>query len=193
VVYVCISILLTRNMLMASIPTIPLYKLICNVAYLDVLSNGSLGCKELSAYCSISRCNSIDAFADSYIHNHLHIHQQSTANVTRGAFAGDTPECVAYQHAASSERPSHVRDVADSNVVVHFISRVSNFTSLEFISLQNNIIAYPGDTTLVSSRLYNPTSYNVTCISMYYMFPLVASAHITKLQCLCSELIQVSS
>jgi cytochrome c oxidase assembly protein subunit 11 len=81
----------------------------------------------------------------------------------------------------------------DTFIDVKFISRVSNFTLLEFLSLQKSIIVHSGESTLAFFRIYNPTFFDITGISMYYIFPINAAIHVNKVQCFCFDLFTVSS
>lgn len=84
-------------------------------------------------------------------------------------------------------------DMYSKYVDIKLISRVSNLTLLEFVSLQYHIIVNTGESTLVFFRMYNPTSFDVLGISMYYVFPTVYAVYLGKIQCFCFDLLQIYS
>lgn len=78
-------------------------------------------------------------------------------------------------------------------VDIRFVSRVSDFSLLEFSSLQQLILVTPGESTLVFFRIYNPTAFDVTGLSLYYIFPIAAALYVNKVQCFCFDIVQVHS
>lgn len=70
-------------------------------------------------------------------------------------------------------------------------ARVSNFAVLEFSSLQTHMFVTLGEPTLVFFRLYNPMSFDVLGLSLYYVYPQSAAAYLHKIQCFCFEIIHV--
>lgn len=87
-----------------------------------------------------------------------------------------------------------INDIINNNkwICLTFLAKVSNLGFLEFKTLQDNIIVMHGETTLCFFRLYNPTNYNLTCISYYLIFPNNYSIYITKLQCFCFDTILIN-
>lgn len=80
-----------------------------------------------------------------------------------------------------------------TNFNIRFFSNVSNFALIEFISLQDNLLIYPGETGLAFFRIYNPTTFTVTGLSLYFIHPNNISVYITKIQCFCFDMIQIKS
>ena len=76
---------------------------------------------------------------------------------------------------------------------VVFFSRVSNFTLLEFISLQESILVNSGEPVLVFFRLYNPLGVDITGISMYFVYPSNLALFVSKVQCFCFDLLQIKT
>jgi cytochrome c oxidase assembly protein Cox11 len=70
-------------------------------------------------------------------------------------------------------------------LMLHLLSKSGNIGFLEFKPLQESVYIIPGETILVFFRLFNPTYYEVTCISYYLVFPMEYSIYIHKLQCFC--------
>lgn len=81
----------------------------------------------------------------------------------------------------------------DNNFEVKFFSKVSNFSLLEFKSLQESIIICPGETGLVFFRLFNPMNYELTGMSLYFIYPSNISIYVHKIQCFCFDLIKIKS
>jgi len=69
--------------------------------------------------------------------------------------------------------------------MLHLLSKSGNIGFLEFKPLQESVLMIPGETILVFFRVFNPTNYEVTCISYYLVFPMEYSIYIHKLQCFC--------
>lgn len=81
----------------------------------------------------------------------------------------------------------------DNYYELHFISRVSNYSLLEFKSLQDRIIMCPGETGLIFFRIFNPTCYDISGISLYFVYPNNISIYIHKMQCFCFDYINIKS
>ena len=74
---------------------------------------------------------------------------------------------------------------------IKFFSRVSNFTLLEFISLQDSVVARSGEPVLVFFRVYNPTGVVLIGLSMYFVYPSNMALFVTKIQCFCFDVLQI--
>ncbi|MDF2698961.1 MAG: Cytochrome c oxidase assembly protein CtaG / Cox11 containing protein [Haloplasmataceae bacterium] len=82
----------------------------------------------------------------------------------------------------------YYRSNQDSNnvaiiYIVYFNTSITNINLVEFISLQNHIYIYPGETYLVFFRLYNPTSFVIKGISLYLLSPYEVNIYLYKIQC----------
>jgi cytochrome c oxidase assembly protein Cox11 len=192
-VYVYVSMFLVWNMLMASVLTIPLYKIVCSVSYLD---NNTLSLIINKEYAQLEYFNynifELSTFNDTQC---LWLRSEAVQHFFSYHDSNSRIECVV--HMPKSDI-SLIHDVSFSDmdiqfIDIRFISRVSNMTLLEFISLQRRIIANIGETTLVFFRMYNPTSFDILGISMYYVFPSISSIYINKIQCFCFDLSQIYS
>ena len=88
---------------------------------------------------------------------------------------------------------SKMSSINETNICITCISRVSNYSPLEFITLQDNIYVFPGEPNLIFFRLYNPTRLELTSISIYFVYPSNAAAYVNKVQCFCFDQITVKS
>ncbi len=82
-------------------------------------------------------------------------------------------------------------DIGTVTYKVHFLAHVSNFAILESMSLQENILSIAGEPGSPSLRIYNPTINEVSGMSVYFAYPSEVVAYINKIQCFCSESVQV--
>ena len=168
-------------MLMASFITIPLYKLLCNLSYIDAIT--TLYPKVLTVHkfeCNwpvVGHEHSNLCFMSCLINN-LQIYSN-----TRLGSIEFTQICTALLR---SQLPT-----ADALFEVLFFSRVSNFSLLEFTSLQERLTVYPGETGMIFFRLYNPTIYDMSGVSLYLIYPSNISVYINKIQCFCFDLISI--
>ncbi len=178
-------------MLMATALTIPLYKIVCSLSYLDYNALSLLLNKE---YIQSTLINMrMYACSDIYSVQSTWFNLCATSYIGAAYCFNSLVESVV--HAPST---SVLCDVSDcySNmqyVDVRFISRVSNMTLLEFFSLQHCLIVIPGESALLFFRLYNPTSFDVVGISMYYVFPVISTLYINKIQCFCFDSLHIYS
>lgn len=90
------------------------------------------------------------------------------------------------------------KDIADrievaKSLEVIFLSHVSNFTLLEFISLQDSIRINPGETGLAFFRIYNPTTFSLSGVSIYFVYPSNISVYVHKIQCFCFDIVNIKS
>jgi hypothetical protein len=76
---------------------------------------------------------------------------------------------------------------------IHFYARVSDYSVLEFKSLQDKIIMSPGETASVFFRLYNPLMQDVTGMSLYYIYPTEPAIYVQKIQCFRFDMIRLKA
>ena len=192
-VYLYVLIFLVWNMLMASVITIPLYKIVCSLSYLDYSDILLVSHKEYinlaSTVAHISDVSHMYFVASPWLisNNLLYVLFTNLYYITCSA------ECVAHLPISHLLFDDLSNNVATFYIDVRFVSRVSNLTLLEFISLQNCIVINPGESTLVFFRMFNPTSFDIFGVTMYYIFPAIASIYIKKIQCFCFDLLQIYS
>lgn len=79
----------------------------------------------------------------------------------------------------------------DNYFEIKFFSKVTNFSLLEFISLQESIIVCPNEVALVFFRLFNSSDYDLIGTSLYFVYPGNLSIYVHKLQCFCFDLIKI--
>ncbi len=85
--------------------------------------------------------------------------------------------------------------LVDSNKIyeVFFLTRCSTKGVVEFYALQQRVFVIAGETTLVFFRVHNPTSYNISCFTVYFLYPDYLSIYFYKLQCFCFEILHMES
>jgi cytochrome c oxidase assembly protein Cox11 len=71
--------------------------------------------------------------------------------------------------------------------IIYFNTSITNLNLVEFISLQNYIYVFPGETYLSFFRLYNPTNYFIKGITIYLISPFEISLYFYKIQCFCFD------
>jgi cytochrome c oxidase assembly protein Cox11 len=179
-------------MWMASFLTIPLYKLVCNLSYIDDLQGITFYSKELCVYGSL---DVYDFFVTSIGTNDLCVNiRTNTSYVTNvvhliDSCAHELGSVNIYVHACECTYKNE--DMLHNYFLVKFFSRVSNFTLLEFISLQDSILVISGEPALVFFRIYNPTGVDITGMSMYFVYPSNMALYVSKVQCFCFDLLQI--
>jgi len=175
---------------MASFLTIPLYKLVCNLSYIDGLPEITFFSKECCVYNNVSIfsflvcSNSVNVFANIWSYSmffpeEVHLfkwcsHESSELNIFFAAVCTYNSDGILHSYFS-----------------VKFFSRVSNFTLLEFISLQDSILVSSGEPALVFFRIYNPTGVDLTGMSMYFVYPSSLAMYVSKVQCFCFDLLQI--
>ena len=55
------------------------------------------------------------------------------------------------------------------------------------------MLVHAGESSLVFFRLYNPSKYSITCVSLYFVYPNEASVYLNKLQCFCFDQLYIHS
>lgn len=90
------------------------------------------------------------------------------------------PEITLKDHSLSLHNVSDLLEVL-------VLSKNSNTSIVEFYTLQNRIFILAGETSLVFFRIYNPTTYIVSCITVYVLYPEVLTLYLNKAQCFCFE------
>lgn len=180
-------------MWMASFMTIPLYKLVCNLSYIDDLQGITFYSKELCVYGSfgvsdffVSLIGTGDICANVYSSNSCFM-----CLVRLNVNESDSFFLNIYVSACADTYKDKDDDMLDSYFLVKFFSRVSNFTLLEFISLQDSILVSSGEPALVFFRIYNPTGVDITGISLYFVYPSNMALYVSKVQCFCFDLLQI--
>lgn len=194
--YLYMLLFFVWNVLMASFLTIPLYKLVCNLSYIDVdgLQAITYYSKEFCVYNNASvlyfliNSNYFNVFASIWYSSlfcpgvlHLNkwcAHESSEVNIFVAADGTNKSVCA-------SESDCIL------NFSVKFFSRVSNVALIEFISLQDSILVSSGEPALVFFRIYNPTGLDLTGMSMYFVYPSSLSLYVSKVQCFCFDLLQI--
>ena len=74
----------------------------------------------------------------------------------------------------------------DSIFQLYFFTKVAAFSNLiSFFCLQNYILIFNGETSLVFFRLINFTIFSYNAISIYIMFPINSILFLNKIQCFC--------
>jgi cytochrome c oxidase assembly protein Cox11 len=76
---------------------------------------------------------------------------------------------------------------------VFFLTRCSTKGVVEFYALQQRVFLIAGETTLVFFRVHNPTTYNMSCFTVYFLYPDYLSIYFYKLQCFCFEILHLDS
>lgn len=76
---------------------------------------------------------------------------------------------------------------------VLFSTRCSTKGIIEFYALQERVFVITGETTLVFFRVHNPTTYNISCLTVYFLYPDYLSIYFYKLQCFCFEILHLES
>jgi Cytochrome c oxidase assembly protein CtaG/Cox11 len=76
---------------------------------------------------------------------------------------------------------------------IKFLTYTSSSTVVEFISLQDNIYLHSDETGLCFFRVYNPTEYDVSVLSIYFPYPSEVSLFVGKIQCFCFDLLKCNS
>ena len=180
-------------MWMASFLTIPLYKLMCNLSYLDNVSsvltffNKEFNVFNFSIY---NDYGNVSNFFCNSINNECSFRFNSLFSIRICML-----DNILIEKYISINIDSNKNKIINWNVnnffEIKFFSRVSNFSFLEFISLQESVIVFPGETGLVFFRLFNPTMYNLTGISLYFISPSNVSVYLNKIQCFCFDLINI--
>lgn len=74
---------------------------------------------------------------------------------------------------------------------VLFLTRCSTEGIIEFYALQERVFVVSGETTLVFFRVHNPTTYNISCLTVYFLYPDYLSIYFYKLQCFCFEILHL--
>lgn len=179
---------------MASFLTIPLYKFVCNLSYIDDLQNNMLYSKEWCVY------NMPLSFVYSFVSNmypasfSFSISNYIDWHVYTHWYDALLHETISVNDSSCTDRYKSINLVKDESVTyynVTFFTRVSNFTLLEFVSLQDSILVTPGEPVLVFFRIYNPTGVALTGMSMYFVYPSSVAVFVSKVQCFCFDLLQV--
>jgi cytochrome c oxidase assembly protein Cox11 len=176
---------------MGTVLTIPLYKIVCSLSDIEYDSIYTVCSKEY--LCTIVNdmpklCTYLaygSALSSSMSIEHCTIVQCMCLNTSS--------EFVTHANIVIASVLSEFVNFIPLYIDMRFISRVSNFSLLEFTSLQSRIIVNPGDTTLVFFRMYNPTTFDIVGTSLYYIFPVAASVYLKKIQCFCFDLLQINS
>lgn len=76
---------------------------------------------------------------------------------------------------------------------VLFLTRCSTKGIIEFYALQERVFVLTGETTLVFFRVQNLTTYNISCLTVYFLYPDYLSIYSYKLQCFCFEISHLES
>lgn len=177
-------------MWMASFLTIPLYKLMCNLSYIDV--SNYITYKEIGLH--------NNTFTTSY---YINIFSSNKAFVScYNSYTNGMPSALYFSLYSleitliyNIECSSNINAYNPNDVYfdIRFYARVSDISAIEFTSLQDNLIISPGETGLVFFRLYNPTAHEITGISLYFIYPHDISIYIQKIQCFCFDMIRIST
>lgn len=178
------------NMVMASVITIPLYKLLCNltiiedigtisnITSLDWLVVDMMYAKD--TYSSNTESCTLDVMFHQY---ETYWSYLDTKNAMHDKIFVNCPKM----------KNIEIRDIIDGpQISIKFITHVSNASLVEFISLQEEMIVQAGESSLIFFRIYNPSMYQITCISMYYIFPGEASPYVSKIQCFCFDQLRIN-
>lgn len=184
---------LVWNMWMASFLTIPLYKLMCNLSDIEVDFLFSFFCKELNLFNDFLFFSNDFFTFYSNIEIDLFLYFNKWLNMY--VFVIDDGLEIENKKMWNIDVWYGVKKTqnVDNNFEVKFFSKVSNFSLLEFKSLQESIIICPGETGLVFFRLFNPMSYELTGMSLYFIYPSNISIYVHKIQCFCFDLIKIKS
>lgn len=177
---------------MASFMTIPLYKLVCNLSYIDDVQGITFYSKELCIYGSVGV---FDFLVSSFGTDDICVNVCSNNSCFMclvhlvDSCAHESFLVNVYVHACVETYKND--GLLHNFFLVKFFSRVSNFTLLEFISLQDSILVSSGEPALVFFRIYNPTGVDLTGISMYFVYPSNMALYVSKVQCFCFDLLQI--
>lgn len=186
--YILLLAILIWNIRMSPILTIPLYKLVCNLSYIDnefLIIRGKEICN-LFIICDITSISIISSSNwELLINNNV-----LTNNSYHDIWISDSN--IYIEILETCEIDSFIIPDKCEFIEIKFISNVSNISLIEFVQLQNNLILNFGETGLAFSRIYNPTNLDLTGISMYFVYPNEVSIYINKIQCFCFDLIRIS-
>lgn len=183
-------------MWMASSLTIPLYKLMCNLSNLELEFFFSFFCKELNLFNYIFFSNSKYSFLTFFFTNkEMDLYLYSNNMNLSDIFLLNNLNLIENKEICSLNVLYGIKKqiILENYVEIKFFSKVSNFSLLEFKSLQESIIICPGETGLVFFRLFNPMNYELTGMSLYFIYPNNISIYIHKIQCFCFDLIKIKA
>lgn len=166
----------------------------CNLSGLELEFLSTLYCKELNIF---------TGFDYNVNHNILYDNIWFDISVPYFSFLNFSNLCVCtssvffeytlFNNIFSILNSIIIETFLDNYFEVKFFSRVSNFSLLEFISLQDSIIICPGETGLVFFRVFNPLTHDLTGLSLYFIFPSNISIYVHKIQCFRFDLIQIKA
>lgn len=74
---------------------------------------------------------------------------------------------------------------------VLFLTRCSIPDVVEFYALQERIFVVTDETALVFFRVHNPSTYHISCLTVYFLYPDYLSIYFYKLQCFCFEILHL--
>jgi hypothetical protein len=83
--------------------------------------------------------------------------------------------------------------VCDDVYKVSFLANVSESALLESVGLQDSVYIYAGEPCLVFFRLYNPTLFSLSGVSIYFTYPPDSAVYVNKLQCFCSDMPSINA
>jgi hypothetical protein len=173
--------------LTASILTIPLYKIVCNISIQENIGNMA------SEWVSCDMYNEVCVLDVSY-NETTKIYMNGNVDIVMDNIDKMSNVVKVFQTKLLINKEYNICSIIkedEKKIYIKCISHVSNYSPLEFISLQDNIVVFPGESSLIFFRLYNPTSLELTSISIYFVYPSNAGAYVNKIQCFCFDQVTI--
>lgn len=189
-----------RNLLMGALSTIPLYKLVYNLSDTDteaierVISAPDRAMnvfllEDLTHILTYSNDDGTVLYCNAVYAIKTHTFERIISIVTQS-----TP-CLL--HVGSIYAPDHIACmevlVCDDVYKVSFLANVSESALLESVGLQDSVYIYAGEPCLVFFRLYNPTLFSLSGVSIYFTYPPDSAVYVNKLQCFCSDMPSINA
>jgi hypothetical protein len=188
--YIYVTAVVVWDISTASILTIPLHKILCNVStseHMYTLPNDFMVSYEsgeamlYTSHISETVCGRLARMSNEvFICSH---------DVMRHA----SYEIYALPAVGTLLKPPTIYTDTGAWIHIRRFSRVSNLAPIEFIGSQEDIFVRPSESNPLFFRMYNPTTIEISSISVYFVYPNEASVYINKIQRLRFDQISIQS